>query len=250
MNYINRYFRKTLLLVIFCSFIAGGMAGCTYRTLRPEFETAPHQKYSIAAIGDIVMADKQWDYLIPRFRHGLVNGLLEQKAFERVLDSVPERMPESAVLLSGKILEVNKGSTALRWAIGFGAGRSIVRGVFEISGHDGKKLVKFEAQESYAGGIGIGGGPFVDIDDLMLRLGKTTAEKTVLWARGGVQFTDQPTARPEPNVNSPSSNANSPEPTKAPTATEKVNQKVNPESIAGQDEAWKQRLKQRGLLSE
>jgi YD repeat-containing protein len=41
-------------------------------------------------------------------------------------------------------------------------------------------------------------------------------------------------------------NANSPELTKSPTATKEV----NPEGIAGQDEAWRQRLKQRGLLSE
>jgi Domain of unknown function (DUF4410) len=184
MNYINRYFRKALLLLILCSIIAGGMAGCTFKTVKPEFVTAPPQKYSIAAVGDIVMEDKLWDYLIPYFRRGLVNGLLEQKAFEKVLDSAPESLPESAILLSGKIYEVNKGSTALRWIVGFGAGRAKVRGVFEICGCDGKKLVKFEAQESYAGGAGIGGANYLDIEDLTQRLGKTIAIRTVLWSRG------------------------------------------------------------------
>jgi len=184
MNYINRYFCKALLLLILCSFIAGGMAGCTFKTVRPEFVTAPPQKYSIAAVGNIVMEDKLWDYLIPHFRRGLVNGLLEQKAFEKVLDSVSESLPESAILLSGKIYEVNKGSTALRWIVGFGAGKAKVRGVFEISGYDGKTLIRFETGQSYAGGAGIGGANYVDIEDLMQRLGKTVASQTVRWSRG------------------------------------------------------------------
>jgi hypothetical protein len=184
MNYINRYFRKALLLVILCSVIAGGMVGCTFKTVKPQFVSAPPQKYSIAVVGDIVMEDKLWDNLIPHFRRGLVNGLLEQKAFEKVLDSVPESLPESALLLSGKIQEVNKGSTALRWIVGFGAGRAKVSGVFEICGCDGKKLVKFEAQESYAGGAGLGGASYIDIEDLTQRLGKTVAKRTVLWSRG------------------------------------------------------------------
>jgi hypothetical protein len=79
---------------------------------------------------------------------------------------------------------------------------------------------------------------------------KCMKERGYEW-KEGVRITQpQPTAKPKANLNSPSSNANSPELTKVPTATEKINQKVNPESIAGQDEAWRQRLKQRGLLSE
>lgn len=54
-----------------------------------------------------------------------------------------------------------------------------------------------------------------------------------------VRSTVQPIAQPEANVNSP-------ELTKIPVETENV----NPGSIAGRDEAWRQRLRQRGLLSE
>lgn len=184
MNYINRYGRMALLLVILYVIIASGMAGCTFKHVKPELVTAPTQKYSTVALGDITMEDKLWDNLIPHFRRGVVNGLAQQKAFQTVLESAPEILPESALLLSGKINEVNKGSTALRWIVGFGAGKAKVKGVFEICGCDGKKLVKFEAQKSYAGGAGLGGANYVDIEELTQRLGKTIAEKVVRWSRG------------------------------------------------------------------
>lgn len=47
-----------------------------------------------------------------------------------------------------------------------------------------RSWVKFEAQESYAGGAGIGGANYLDIEDLTQRLGKTVAIRTVLWLRG------------------------------------------------------------------
>lgn len=184
MNYINRYCRMALLLTILYLIIAGGMTGCTFKHVRPELVTAPPQKYSIIAVGNITMEDKLWDYLIPHFRRGFVQGLAAQKAFETVLDPAPEKLEGSSLLLSGKITEVNKGSTALRWIVGFGAGRAKVSGVFEIFNNEGVKLVRYEAGESYAGGAGIGGADYVDIGDLMERLGKTVAERTARWSRG------------------------------------------------------------------
>ena len=87
-------------------------------------------------------------------------------------------------MLSGKITEVNKGSEALRWIVGFGAGRARVSGSFTISNTIGETLAKFDALEAYAGGLGIGGPGFLDTEDLMRRFGKTIAEKTVQWSRG------------------------------------------------------------------
>jgi hypothetical protein len=51
MHYFNMYYRKALFLLILYLFIAGGMAGCTFKTVKPEFVIAPPQKYSIGYLG-------------------------------------------------------------------------------------------------------------------------------------------------------------------------------------------------------
>lgn len=183
MNYTHSYFRMALFLAILYLIIACEMTGCTSKDVRSELLTAPSQKYSVIVVGNVTIEDKLWDNLILDFRRGLVQGLTAQKDFEVVNYPVSEKLAESSLFLSGKITEVNKGSTALRWIVGFGAGRATVRGVFEICGRDGAELVKFEAQESYAGGVGAGGADYYGIEDLMQRLGKTVAKKTVRWLR-------------------------------------------------------------------
>jgi hypothetical protein len=152
--------------------------------VNPDVITTPAQKYSAVAVGDITMEDKLWEYLIPHFRRGLAQGFAEEKAFDAVLDPAPEKLSQSSLLLSGKIIEVDKGSTALRWIVGFGAGKAKVKGVFEIRSCDGICLARFEAQESYAGGAGIGGANLLDMEDLMRRFGSTIAQKAVQWSRG------------------------------------------------------------------
>jgi hypothetical protein len=53
-----------------------------------------------------------------------------------------------------------------------------------VNNTKGETLAKFQAREAYAGGLGIGGAGFIDMEDLMRRFGKTIAEKTVQWSRG------------------------------------------------------------------
>jgi len=97
---------------------------------------------------------------------------------------MPAELPESSLIISGKITEVTKGNAALRWIVGFGAGKAKVKGNFEICNAKSMTLLKFEADESYAGGAGIGGAGFLDMEDLMRRFGETIGKKTVLWSRG------------------------------------------------------------------
>jgi hypothetical protein len=172
-----------LSIVIFI-LILWSMAGCTFKNVKAELATAPGEKYSVFCVGDISVDDKLWDPLIPHFRRGLVKELTEQKVFEAIHDPAPANLPESSLVLSGKIIEVTKGSAALRWLVGFGAGKAKVKGRFEIANFKGTPLAKFEADEAYAGGAGIGGAGFLDMEDLMRRFGETIGKKTVQWSRG------------------------------------------------------------------
>ena len=160
------------------------LSSCTFRAVKPEVNVAPTQKYATFVLGEIKMADKTWEALQPHFRKGVIQWLNEKKSFETVAESPISPVPASTLTLSGAITEVDKGSTALRWIVGMGAGQAKVKGVFEIRDSSGQTLVKFEGRESYLGGAGIGGAGFLDMEDLTKRFGETVAEMTVKWARG------------------------------------------------------------------
>ena len=89
-----------------------------------------------------------------------------------------------AIVVSGKLTEIDKGSTAARWIIGFGAGRAIARGTFEIKDAGGATLARFESRKAYSGGAGIGGANLLDMDDLVRKLGEETANSLIRWSNG------------------------------------------------------------------
>jgi len=181
MRSLSQTLRMLLLLAVV---LIGGVIGCTFKEVTPEVLKAPTQKYPVIVVGDITVEDKLWEYLVPHFRRGLAKELAGQKAFDAVLETAPAPMPDSAALITGKITEIDKGSTALRWIVGFGAGKAHVSGAFEIRDTGGQTLAKLKASESYLGGVGIGGPGFLDMEDLMRRFGETMADKITKWSRG------------------------------------------------------------------
>lgn len=164
--------------------LAAGASGCTFKSVKPELSLAPPQAYKTAVLGDVKVEDKLAEGLVPHFRRGFLQRLSERKVFETVVDGAPAEPGPSALILSGTIVEVNKGSAAMRALIGFGAGRARVRGAFEIKDSAGVTLARFSSRQSYAGGVGIGGIGLLDMEDLMKRFGETIAENTVKWAKG------------------------------------------------------------------
>ena len=140
--------------------LASGLAACTFAKIKPEINIAPTKAYTILAVGDISTNDKLREHLVPHFRKALVQRLIMKKAFPTVLESPPETLGDSAVLFSGRLTQVNKGNAALRWLVGFGAGRASVNGVFQIQDSEDRKLAEFAGSEIYAGGLGIGGPGF------------------------------------------------------------------------------------------
>jgi hypothetical protein len=174
-----------LLRLVVALVLAGSSVGCTFTHVQPAFVTAPPQQYAVITVGAITTADTLWTPLMPHFRRGLLQGLRELQTFDTVLDATAGTVVPSSVVLSGQITAVDKGSEALRWFVGHGAGRAQVRGQFMLSTASGTPLTVFAARESYAGGIGLGGpGGFLDLEDLLRRFGGTIAAKTGQWARG------------------------------------------------------------------
>jgi len=155
------------------------------KSVSPGTLEVPTQKYAVIAVGTIAAADKLWEPLVPHFRRGLVVRLGQLGAFDAVLDPAPSYLPTRAVLVSGNIVEVEKGSAAKRLFIGMGAGKARVSGIFEARDNENRALGTFSAEESYLGGIGIGGAGLLDMEDLMQSLGKSVAERLVQWARDG-----------------------------------------------------------------
>ncbi len=164
--------------------LAGGLVGCTVKQIKPEVLVPSAQKYSAVAIGDIGTEDKLWEYLVPHFRRGLIQRLSEKQAFEAIFDPAPPQMAETAVLFTGKFTNIDKGNAALRWIVGFGAGKAQVEGVFELRDPRGGTLAKLAASESYLGGAGIGGAGYLDMEDLMRRFGETMGDRIIQWSRG------------------------------------------------------------------
>jgi uncharacterized protein DUF4410 len=165
---------------------AAGMflAACTTTTITPQVVNAPSRDYDKVVIGDITAADQLWETRLPYLRRGLAAQLREDAEFTEVLDPAPDAVPEDAIIISGEVSEVEKGSKALRFIIGLGAGRAKAAGMFSIHDARGTLLARFESRKAYSGGAGIGGFDMLDMDEIMEELGKETALSIIRWAKG------------------------------------------------------------------
>ncbi len=163
------------------------LAGCTTTTIEPQVLQKPAGAYDAVIVGDLKIEGELWQHLLPHFRHEMVQKLRQSKAFGKVV--VVKKTPapaaqKSSIVVSGRITEIDKGSAAARILIGFGAGRAKVRGKFTIRDNAGNTLAKFGAAESYSGGAGIGGWTMIQMEELLQRLGASTAETVVRWSKG------------------------------------------------------------------
>ena len=170
----------------FLLFGALALTGCTGTTVKPSMT---HQEigktYSTVAVGDIAAPDELWHNYAVEARRELANQLVTAKAFSQVLDPAPAPLPGDAVLVSGRITEVEKGSAAARWIVGFGAGRAHITGEFQLKDAAGNQIGTYSVRKTYAGGAGIGGAGFLDMDDLAQKLGQAAADSLADWAKTG-----------------------------------------------------------------
>ena len=160
------------------------LGACTTTTITPELvQPAPEQKIDTVVVADLTSGDERLNLYIPHLRQGLVARLREAD-FREVIVGSASPAPPAAIVISGTLTEIDKGSTAARWIIGFGAGRSIARATFEIKDAGGATLARFESRKAYSGGAGIGGANFLDMDDLVRKLGEETANSLIRWSNG------------------------------------------------------------------
>lgn len=160
------------------------LPACTTTTIEPELVQTPGQTYETIVVGEIAVEQDIWQGRLPYLREGLIGKLKESGAFSQVLETVPEQVGSSAIILTGTVTEVEKGNKALRFLIGFGAGRARAEGVFEIQDSQRAVLARFTSAKAYSGGAGIGGFDMIDMDELMGELGTATAESVIRWSNG------------------------------------------------------------------
>ena len=159
--------------------------GCTTTTITAQLANPPENKYDMAAVGEVAATDKLWDGLIPYFRRGFRDQLSKDNAFTSVSEDPPTApVAASTLIVVGTITEIDRGNAAARFIVGFGAGRAIARGTFEIHDANGVTLAKFESRKSYSGGAGIGGMDMVSMEELVQQLGAETANVVARWTKG------------------------------------------------------------------
>jgi hypothetical protein len=160
-------------------------AGCTFASVNPQaIVDTPPERPSVLVLGEIGVADKLWETYRLHFLRGAEGWLRRNPGFKEILAERPTPLPAGSAVLVGTITEMDKGSPALRFFVGMGAGQAKVKGTFEIQGSNGQPYVRFTSHESYLGGAGIGGAGILDLEDLFKRFGETVAETAAKWARG------------------------------------------------------------------
>jgi Domain of unknown function (DUF4410) len=175
--WIYRTFSVLILLLLI---------GCTTTSVQPGLLRQPAAAYRVIVVGQVSAADEDAGHTATVLaRRGLVAELIKSQQFAEVLDTAPIPPQPGSLLVSGKITEIDKGSTALRFIIGFGAGRSRMAGEFKLADASGATLAQFSVSKEYSGGAGIGGADFVDMDTLATQLGEAAAGAIVNWARKG-----------------------------------------------------------------
>lgn len=175
---------RRILPVLGAIALSSGMPGCSF-SITPEAVEPPSSKISTVAIGSIDAADPDRQRIARRFRRALAAGLEDSEAFSHVMLPAPAQLPEDAVLVTGRFLEVSDGSEALRFLVGYGTGSPTLRARFEISDPAGRVLASFEEDARSFDGAGYAAhwNP-VGTDELADDFAIETAEAIARWSRG------------------------------------------------------------------
>jgi hypothetical protein len=163
------------------------LAGCagTFAEVTPLSDGgAPPERPPTLVVGEVGVANPAWEAYRTSLTKGVTEWFAKNGGFQSVrVEATPTPVPDS-VVLTGVITEIDEGNATLRILVGMGAGQAKAKGDFEIRRPDGTVLTKFTARRSYLGGVGMGGGGFIDMGELVRRLGESVAETTAKWTRG------------------------------------------------------------------
>lgn len=169
-----------------------GLTGCvsTFKEIKPlSGGPPPKERPSALVVGefrvsDVRIAEPEQKVLANAFQLGVEKWCAEHKAIAIHNGTCGTNLPPNSIVLNGNITEIEKGSAAARFWVGMGAGQQRAQGEFAVDGVDGTRLTSFTARKSYLGGLGIGGGDMMKMEDLVDQLGQLVAETTDKWLRG------------------------------------------------------------------
>lgn len=116
----------------------------------------------------------------------LKSELESGRAFGPVTIAGPDDggVPANALVIEGEFVNINPGSRAKRYWVGFGAGASGVGVSGKVTDASGKVLAEFKHRKH--SGIGIGGGDYVKfLSDDTQDVGKDVGRFLTRWADGG-----------------------------------------------------------------
>ena len=161
-------------------------AGCTTVTVTPQLAQAPAQTYGAVDLTSVTVDASEFSYLGPFFQKAFVRRLDELKAFSNVSDGQADPNATKTIFVTATLTNVDKGSAALRFLVGMGAGREHVTAEIKLTDASGTAIGEFKVRKAYSGGVGIGGGGFLDIEDLTQQVGEQCAQSLVDWSQGKV----------------------------------------------------------------
>lgn len=171
------------------AWLGAGCAG-TFKEVKPVTTSAPPaQRPAVLVIGSVTLSDRRLaeaekQILLRAFQLGIETWAAKNHAFTAVQLGGSAPLPSSTMAVVGDIAEVEKGSAAMRFWVGMGAGQARVQGEFQLLDNQGRELTKFTARKSYLGGVGAGGWDMLKTEDLVKQLGELVAETTDKWLRG------------------------------------------------------------------
>lgn len=166
--------------------VAVAVAGCTVKSITadPASAVAPPAAPRYIVLGHVKPVYQSWEPYRLDFTDGFAAWFKENPGVPDAVTDREAQFPDDAVILMGTITDIDEGSLPLRWVVGLGAGQAQVKGEFEIVDQTGRVLSRFQARESYLGGVGFRGPDILNMHDLMRRFSETVAKSTRKWANG------------------------------------------------------------------
>jgi hypothetical protein len=177
------FFRHVPIRALAVVLVAAGSA-CTTVTVTPQSAEPPKQTYHTVIVGSLEPKSPDLGYLNSYFHEGLVRRLTELKAFDAIMETPATARSPDTLLVLGTVTEADKGDAVARLLIGFGAGRQHVTAELELKSSDGATLGHLEIRKAYSGGVGLGGGSFIDMEDLTKQVGEQAAQTLFDWSQG------------------------------------------------------------------
>jgi hypothetical protein len=165
-------------------------AGCTFAKVKPSVSAAPlTDKPSTLVVGDIRVTDEsisapEADMFAHAVRFGIGQWIQKHGAVLSVVEAGKAEPEATAITVTGNVHQIHKGSKALRFWVGMGAGQAKMEGEFTVTDAHGNIVNKFTARRSYLGGSGMGGWDMVSMDDLGRQLGQSVGETIAEWVAG------------------------------------------------------------------